>query len=324
MNKTKEKRDLFFLLINTNDDQSKWLSIEVVIKAEETSTIWLYKAVVAFYCSFTYTHSLCLRSSSSSLDQRLVVYYRSIYSVYYFLEAFYYEQILLSFVFALTCMLICTRSFDILRKEKQTAKARRIVHNSQYSLTKKLSNFISFLWVFFFFLLFFFFYFLHRNFSKLTRCCQQKGTRENKRTSSNLLWDVTWACVLVLIIIAIVFFLFLCYFPHSLLCCWVGIFWTDRDDTNVFYLMYIFIGLTYAISSLHVILALMSIILGIISQSREPVWMAHSISPLWSGVFVRISFDSIELVLLYLFVLVRTMWCHWNHMCTPKRSLCGK
>lgn len=88
--------------------------------------------------------------------------------------------------------------------------------------------------------------------------------------------------------------------------------------------MYIFIGLTYAISSLHVILALMSIILGIISQSREPVWMAHSISPLWSGVFVRISFDSIELVLLYLFVLVRTMWCHWNHMCTPKRSLCGK
>ncbi|CAF3986769.1 unnamed protein product [Rotaria sp. Silwood2] len=29
----------------------------------------------------------------------------------------------------------------------------------------------------------------------------------------------------------------------------------------------------------------MSIIIGIISQSREPVWMAHSISPLWSGVF---------------------------------------
>ncbi|CAF2806768.1 unnamed protein product [Rotaria sp. Silwood2] len=49
--------------------------------------------------------------------------------------------------------------------------------------------------------------------------------------------------------------------------------------------MYILIVLTYAISSLHVILALMSIIIGIISQSREPVWMAHSISPLWSGVF---------------------------------------
>ncbi|CAF1213492.1 unnamed protein product [Rotaria sp. Silwood1] len=29
----------------------------------------------------------------------------------------------------------------------------------------------------------------------------------------------------------------------------------------------------------------MSIIIGIISQSREPIWMAHSISPLWSGVF---------------------------------------
>ncbi|CAF3386687.1 unnamed protein product [Rotaria socialis] len=49
--------------------------------------------------------------------------------------------------------------------------------------------------------------------------------------------------------------------------------------------MYIFIGLTYAISSFHIVLALMSIILGIISQSRELVWMAHSISPLWSGVF---------------------------------------
>ncbi|CAF0907342.1 unnamed protein product [Adineta steineri] len=49
--------------------------------------------------------------------------------------------------------------------------------------------------------------------------------------------------------------------------------------------MYIFIGLTYAISSLHVVLALIIIILGIISQSRELVWMAHSISPLWSGVF---------------------------------------
>ena len=50
--------------------------------------------------------------------------------------------------------------------------------------------------------------------------------------------------------------------------------------------MYIYIGLTYAISSFHLLLGLISILLGIISQSRELVWMAHSISPIWSGVFV--------------------------------------
>ncbi|CAF1260013.1 unnamed protein product [Rotaria magnacalcarata] len=49
--------------------------------------------------------------------------------------------------------------------------------------------------------------------------------------------------------------------------------------------MYIFITLTYAISSLHLLLALTSIIVGIISQSRSLVWMAHSISPIWSGIF---------------------------------------
>ena len=51
--------------------------------------------------------------------------------------------------------------------------------------------------------------------------------------------------------------------------------------------MYIFIALTYVISSLHLALALINIILGIILQSREHIWMAHSVSPLWSGVFVR-------------------------------------
>jgi transmembrane protein 196 len=50
--------------------------------------------------------------------------------------------------------------------------------------------------------------------------------------------------------------------------------------------MYIYILLTYVISSFHLVLAVVSIILGIISQSREVVWMAHSISPVWSGVFV--------------------------------------
>jgi len=55
--------------------------------------------------------------------------------------------------------------------------------------------------------------------------------------------------------------------------------------------MYIFITLTYAISSLHLLLALISIIVGIISQSRSPVWMAHSVSPIWSGVFVSLIDD---------------------------------
>jgi hypothetical protein len=69
----------------------------------------------------------------------------------------------------------------------------------------------------------------------------------------------------------------------------VGKCWTDRDDTDVVYLMYIFITLTYAISSLHLLLASISILVGIISQSRSPVWMAHSVSPIWSGIFVSIS-----------------------------------
>jgi hypothetical protein len=57
--------------------------------------------------------------------------------------------------------------------------------------------------------------------------------------------------------------------------------------------MYIFIKLTYAISSLHLLLALISIIVGIISQSRSPVWMAHSVSPIWSGVFVSLIDDEV-------------------------------
>lgn len=62
--------------------------------------------------------------------------------------------------------------------------------------------------------------------------------------------------------------------------------WTDRDDTDVLYLMYIFITLTNAISSIHLLLALINILVGIISQSQLPIWMAHSVSPIWSGVFV--------------------------------------
>ncbi|UJR15207.1 hypothetical protein I4U23_002166 [Adineta vaga] len=49
--------------------------------------------------------------------------------------------------------------------------------------------------------------------------------------------------------------------------------------------MYIFITLTYVISSLHLLLALISIIIGIISQSRSTVWIAHSVSPIWAGIF---------------------------------------
>ena len=60
----------------------------------------------------------------------------------------------------------------------------------------------------------------------------------------------------------------------------------DRDVTDAAYSMYIFIGLIYAISSVHLLLACISIVLGIISQSQALVWMAHSVSPIWSGVFV--------------------------------------
>ncbi|CAF0822475.1 unnamed protein product [Didymodactylos carnosus] len=52
--------------------------------------------------------------------------------------------------------------------------------------------------------------------------------------------------------------------------------------------MYIVIGLTYAVSSLHIFLALMSLVVGIISASKALVWMAHSVSPIWSGVFFAI------------------------------------
>mgnify|MGYP001047294488 FL=1 len=59
-----------------------------------------------------------------------------------------------------------------------------------------------------------------------------------------------------------------------------------RHEIHVIYLMYSFILLTYVISLVHLLLALISIVVGIISQSRALVWMAHSVAPIWSGIFV--------------------------------------
>lgn len=128
-----------------------------------------------------------------------------------------------------------------------------------------------------------------------------------------------WQTLVLVLHIAI----FLFYLHIS--CC-VGKCWTDRNDTYVFHPMYIFILLTYVISSLHLLLALTSIIVGIISQSRSPVWIAHSVSPIWSGIFVRFIDNKFvfKRKLTYIFILVCVLRWHWNNMCTPKRSLCGK
>lgn len=102
----------------------------------------------------------------------------------------------------------------------------------------------------------------------------------------------------------------------------LGWCWTDRDDTDILYLMYIFITLTNAISIIHLLLALINIFVGIISQSQSSVWMAHSVSPIWSGVFVS-SINRNDTIKCFLFHLVRLLWCHWNHVCSTKGSLCG-
>ena len=42
------------------------------------------------------------------------------------------------------------------------------------------------------------------------------------------------------------------------------------------------------ISGFHVVLGLISIVVGIVSSIKAEVWLAHSVSPIWSGGFVSI------------------------------------
>ncbi|KAF6024334.1 hypothetical protein EB796_017335 [Bugula neritina] len=46
------------------------------------------------------------------------------------------------------------------------------------------------------------------------------------------------------------------------------------------------IVLTYLCSTLHGLMGIMSIILGVLSSRKSEVWMAHRVSPIWSGAFV--------------------------------------
>ena len=44
-----------------------------------------------------------------------------------------------------------------------------------------------------------------------------------------------------------------------------------------------------AVSIAHIILGLLSIVIGVTSSVDAEVWMAHRVSPIWSGSFVSLS-----------------------------------
>ena len=42
------------------------------------------------------------------------------------------------------------------------------------------------------------------------------------------------------------------------------------------------------ISSVHILLGVISFITGVLTSIQSLIWMAHTVSPIWSGVFVSI------------------------------------
>jgi sorbitol-specific phosphotransferase system component IIBC len=50
--------------------------------------------------------------------------------------------------------------------------------------------------------------------------------------------------------------------------------------------MYAKILLVVILSSTSIFFGFVSFIIGILSSIQAPVWMAHTVSPLWSGTFV--------------------------------------
>jgi hypothetical protein len=85
----------------------------------------------------------------------------------FFFSCSYYEQILLAIVFAMTCTLVCTRSYDV-RKNKRQERAGSF--NAKYCFP----------------MISIFFLFLVPDVSKLVRCCRRRESQQ-QWTSSNLL-----------------------------------------------------------------------------------------------------------------------------------------
>lgn len=54
--------------------------------------------------------------------------------------------------------------------------------------------------------------------------------------------------------------------------------------------MYTIILFIIVLSATHIILGLISFIIGIIATVQALVWIAHTVSPIWSGVFVSQSY----------------------------------
>ena len=52
--------------------------------------------------------------------------------------------------------------------------------------------------------------------------------------------------------------------------------------------MYIKVLLVIILSAIHIFFGVISIITGITSTIQALVWVAHAISPIWSGAFVKI------------------------------------
>jgi hypothetical protein len=109
---------------------------------------------------FFFTISLCSSTSCGLLTSNI--------ACVSFFSCFYYEQILLSIVLAMTCTLVCTRSYDV-RKNKLEERGGSL--NAKYCFLQ-WSRFS--------------FFCLVPDVSKLVRCYRRRK-RQQQWTSSNLL-----------------------------------------------------------------------------------------------------------------------------------------
>jgi len=55
-------------------------------------------------------------------------------------------------------------------------------------------------------------------------------------------------------------------------------------------MLHVVVTAVCVISGFHIVLGLISVVVGIISSIKAEVWLAHSVSPIWSGGFVSIEF----------------------------------
>ena len=62
--------------------------------------------------------------------------------------------------------------------------------------------------------------------------------------------------------------------------------------------MYGKIVLIVVLSALHIFFGIISFIVGVLTSAQSLIWMAHTVSPLWSGAFVSLFFHQVASAIL--------------------------